>query len=145
MTEKKHKTIHEAGKRKRAYARATITEGKGVIRINSMLLEAFGNNMDRLRIKEPLALSKDIIDASKIDISVNVKGGGYSGQIDAIRTSISRALVAYAAKSKKDDMLKERIISYDRSLIVNDARRTEPHKPSKSSQGPRAKRQKSYR
>ncbi len=141
----KKKVTHEAGKRKTAYARTTITEGKGNIRINSVPLEIYGDEITRLRIKEPLILAKGLVDLDKLDISVVVKGGGSSGQVDAIKTSIARALVSHAKSSKKDDVLREKLIEYDRSLISGDSRRTEPHKPSKSSKGPRAKRQKSYR
>jgi len=143
--DKKTKVAHQSGKRKRAYARATIKEGKGNIRINSFPLSVYGDEMIRLRIQEPLVLSKGIVDVSQVDIIVNAKGGGSSGQTDAIRTAISRALIAYATKSKKDAELRGRLVDYDRTLVSGDSRRTEPHKPSKSSQGPRAKRQKSYR
>jgi len=142
---KKPKTIHEAGKRKRALARTTITEGKGIIRINSVPLEIYGDSLTQLRIREPLILTKKLIDAGKLDININVKGGGFSGQVDAIRTSLARALISYAKSAKKDSALREILVSYDRSLVSGDSRRTEPHKPSKSSKGPRAKRQKSYR
>ena len=147
MSEKKkpEKLVHEAGKRKRAYARATVREGKGVIRINSVPLAIYGDEILRMRIQEPLMIAKQIVDLDKINIEINVKGGGFSGQIDAIKTALSRALVSYAAKIKKDAELREKLVTYDRSLISGDSRRTEPHKPSKSSQGPRAKRQKSYR
>lgn len=145
MSEKKVKLVHEAGKRKRACARVTIREGKGIIRINSVPLGIYGDEILRMRIQEPLMIGKTVVDLDKINIDVNVKGGGFSGQIDAIRTALSRALVSYAAKTKRDAELREKLVSYDRSLISGDSRRTEPHKPSKSSQGPRAKRQKSYR
>jgi len=142
---KKEKIVHEAGKRKRALARATITEGKGIVRINSILLNAYRDGMAQMRVKEPLMIAAPILEIDKIDIKVNVEGGGWSGQIDAVRTAIARALVSYAAKQKKDAELREKLVEYDRTLISGDSRRTEPHKPSKSSQGPRAKRQKSYR
>lgn len=145
MTAKKSKVVHEAGKRKRAYARTTVKEGKGEIRINSKPLAVYGDNLTQLRIKEPLMIAKKFVDLDKIDISVTVKGGGFSGQVGAIKTSIARALIAWAAKAKKDEALREKLVEYDRSLVSGDSRRTEPHKPSKSSSGPRAKRQKSYR
>jgi len=145
MTAKKSKVVHEAGKRKMAYARTTIKEGKGEIRINSKPLAVFGDNLTQLRIKEPLMIAKKFVDLDKIDISVSVKGGGFSGQVGAIKTSIARALITWAAKAKKDEALREKLVEYDRSLVSGDSRRTEPHKPSKSSSGPRAKRQKSYR
>lgn len=142
---KKSSVIHESGKRKTSYARSTIRDGNGTIRINSVPLEVFADETTRLRIWEPVVLSKRFVDISKIDISINVKGGGFSGQADAIRTSISRALLSYAQKSKKEEELREALVDYDRSLVSGDSRRTEPHKPSKSSSGPRSKRQKSYR
>lgn len=142
---KKTKVAHAAGKRKRACARTTIKEGSGIIRVNSVPLNIYGDNLTELRIKEPLLIAKEFVNSEKIDININVKGGGKSGQIDAIRTSLARALMAYVAKEKKDEKLREKFVSYDRSLVSGDSRRTEPHKPSKSSSGPRAKRQKSYR
>ncbi len=142
---KTKKIVHKAGKRKRAYARATIKEGKGSIRINSVPLHIYGDALTQMRIRVPLLLARNVIDLEKLDIEINVKGGGVSGQADAIQTSISRALVDYASTIGKDSELRSQLLSYDRSLISGDSRRTEPHKPSKSSRGPRAKRQKSYR
>ncbi len=142
---KKSKTIHEAGKRKRACAQTTVTEGGGDIRINSVPLGIYGDDLARMRVREPLKVAGGLVDADKLSIRVKVAGGGFSGQTDAIRTSMARALITYAKKSNKDEELRERLIDYDRSLVSGDPRRTEPHKPSKSSKGPRAKRQKSYR
>ena len=145
MAEKKSDIVHESGKRKTAYARTTIKPGKGNIRINSTSLDVYGDRFLRMRIQEPLMIARGIVDPSKLDFVITVRGGGFSGQADAISTSISRALVAYAEKSRKGEELRAKLVAYDRSLISGDSRRTEPHKPSKSSQGPRAKRQKSYR
>ncbi|MEO0250235.1 MAG: 30S ribosomal protein S9 [candidate division WOR-3 bacterium] len=143
MSEKKK--VHEAGKRKTAYARTTVKEGKGSVRINSVPLDVYGNELLRNRIREPLIIASEFIDLNKLDINVDVKGGGRSGQVDAVRTSIAKALIAYASGGKMEESLREKLVSYDRSLVSGDSRRTEPHKPSKSSRGPRAKRQKSYR
>jgi small subunit ribosomal protein S9 len=141
----KKEIYHAAGKRKMALARTSIRPGKGNIRINSIPLEIYGDNMERLRIKEPLMLAKGLVDVDKLDFIIKSSGGGRSGQVDAIRSSIAKALLEYAAKSKKDAQLREKFVEYDRSMVSGDSRRTEPHKPSKSSSGPRAKRQKSYR
>ncbi len=132
---KKTEAIHASGKRKRAIARATLKEGKGKVRINGMFLDNFGDEIARLRIKEPLVLVGDI--ANKIDLNVSVNGGGINGQVDAIRLAIARTLVEYDKKLKKlfDD--------YDRWLLVADVRRKEVCKPNISKA--RAKRQKSYR
>jgi len=134
----KKKILQAVGKRKKAVARAAIRAGSGIIRINSKLLDTI-ERYRRMRISEPLILSGDL--AKKVDIDVNVRGGGIWGQADACRTAIANALLAFS----KDDSLREKFLEYDRTLIVSDARRTEPHKPSRSSKGPRRKKQQSKR
>jgi len=139
MAEKKskQKTIHAVGKRKRAIARATLSNGTGIININSTPLEMIKPRYVKMRIEEGLMLIGDII--KKVNIDVNVKGGGVFGQADAARTAIYKALVKF------DGKLKDMFLDYDRSLLVSDPRRTEPHKPSRSSAGPRRKKQQSKR
>ena len=129
------KAIHTSGKRKRAIARATLKPGKGIIKINNQLLDSFGSEFHKLKIQEPLILAKDT--KNKVDIKVKVRGGGVTGQTDACRVAISRALVKFQANLKKI------FLDYDRGLIVQDVRRKEPRKPNDSKA--RAKRQKSYR
>ena len=132
---KKSNVIHTQGKRKAAIARATLSPGKGKIKINGQYLENYGTDILRLRISEPLVLAKGVI--KKVDLSINVIGGGVNGQADAIRLAMARALVQHDKKLKKvfDD--------YDRLLLVADVRRKEVCKPNDSKA--RAKRQKSYR
>ena len=132
------KTIHISGKRKKAIARATIREGKGIVRINSQNLEVYNPSLARERIKEPLLLAPEI--AEKVNISVKVNGGGWQSQADSIRLAIARGLVEFS-KSKQ---LKQKFIDYDRNLIIADVRRNEPCKPNDSGK-PRAKRQFSKR
>jgi small subunit ribosomal protein S9 len=134
---KMSKVIHTSGKRKRAIARATLTEGTGKVRINKINIEDYTPKMQRMRLKEPLLLAGDLAD--KIDIEVNIKGGGISGQADAARLAIARALVEYT----KGERLRNTFLKYDRQLLVADVRMNEPSKPNDSK--PRAKRQKSYR
>lgn len=131
------KVANGSGKRKRAVARATVREGKGVVRINSMLLNNYNPKLLRMRILEPLIIAGEL--AKKVDVSVNVYGGGISSQSEASRLAIARALVDYS----KDKSLREKYLNYDRHLIVADIRHTEASKPNDSK--PRAKRQKSYR
>ncbi|RLI92923.1 MAG: 30S ribosomal protein S9 [Candidatus Altiarchaeales archaeon] len=133
--------VHKSGKRKTAIARATIKEGKGRIIINSIPLEIYQPEISRLRIQETLMLASDLVDLNKLDISVNVHGGGVLGQADAIRSSIARGLVEF---TDSEDLL-NRYLTHDRTIIAGDHRQTETHKPSQSSKGPRHKRQKSYR
>lgn len=138
MADKKSKVAHASGKRKSAVARATIISGKGVIRINSRPLDLYSPEIAQLRIKEPIIMAGPII--TKININVNVKGGGWSSQAEAIRLAIARALVQYTGSEE----LKKKYLEYDRHLLVADTRRKEPRKPMTHSRA-RAKRQKSYR
>ena len=137
MAEKKSKSnvVHVSGKRKRAVARVTLKPGKGIIRVNRLLLDHYQPETSRMRIMEPLFLAGDI--AKKVDISVNVNGGGFNAQADACRTGIGKALVQLVPA------LKSTFLEYDRALLVSDKRRTEPSKPNDSK--PRKARQKSYR
>lgn len=136
---KKAKIIITVGKRKKAIARAVVREGRGVIRINSVPLDLIQPRYKQMRIKEPLIIAKDLWRSLNID--VNVKGGGIWGQADAVRTAIANGLVSWS----KDEKLKRMYVDYDRSLLVSDPRRTEPHKPSRSKDGPRASKQQSKR
>jgi len=135
------KITHMSGKRKTAVARATIKEGKGRVRVNSVPLETYQPELARLKIQEALMLASDYVDLKKVDISVNSHGGGVFGQAEAISSSISRGLVEFTGS---DDLL-HTYTEHDRTLIAGDHRQTEPHKPSQSRKGPRHKRQKSYR
>jgi len=133
------KIVHTVGKRKTAIARATVREGKGRIRINKIPIELFGPKYLNMKLMEPVILAGDVI--KTMDIDITVKGGGVAGQIDAARTALGKAIVEFTG----DMEIKKKFLEYDRTLLVSDARRTEPHKPSRSTKGPRAKRQKSYR
>ena len=132
------KNIHASGKRKTAIARATLKQGNGLIRINSVPIDLIEPKMSRLKLREPLILAGDF--ASKVDIDVNVAGGGTTSQAEASRLAIAKALVNFT----KSDKLKEVFLNYDRNLIVADVRRKEPAKPNRHGQA-RSKVQKSYR
>ncbi len=133
------KVIQGVGKRKKAIARATIRKGSGKVRVNSVLLDLLEPRYNKMRIQEALILAGDLAD--KVDIDIKVSGGGVWGQADAVRTAIANAMIAFS----KDDNLKKIYLEYDRSLLISDARRTEPHKPSRSSAGPRRSKQQSKR
>lgn len=136
---KKKKTMVVTGKRKRAIARAVIREGNGRIRINSVPLDNIQPRYRQMRIKEAIMLAQEQVKGVNIDVTV--KGGGIWGQADAVRTAIANALVGFY----KDNNLKQTYLDYDRTLLISDARRTEPHKPSRSSAGPRRTKQQSKR
>jgi small subunit ribosomal protein S9 len=131
------KAVVESGKRKRSIARATAKKGSGTVRINSVDLQMYRSPFIRDIIAEPLRMAGK--HTSKLDISVNVEGGGPMGQAQAIRTAIAKAIVSYTA----DEELKQMFMEYDRTLLVSDTRRSEPKK--QLGRGARKKRQKSYR
>jgi len=138
---RKEKIVVAVGTRKRAKARATIRAGKGIIRMNLKPIDNIGSRYIRMRIKEPLILAGNV--ANQVDIDVNVHGGGIWGQADAARTAIANGLIKWQGAVGKD--LKQMYIDYDRSMVISDFRRTEPHKPSRSSAGPRRSKQQSKR
>ena len=129
--------VNTSGKRKTAVARAVVKEGTGKVTINKVPLEVYTPELARLKIKEPLELAPEM--SAKVDVAVNVKGGGVMGQAAAIRTAIARGMVDYF----KDEELEAMFRAYDRSLIINDDRRKLPKNP--LGRGARAKKQKSYR
>src|SRR3989338_5922444 len=132
------KVISTSGKRKTAVARATLREGKGQVRINSILLDIYSNPLARGKIQEPLILAGDEI-VKKVKIDVEADGGGWLGQAEASRLAIARALVGYTGSKK----LERTYLDYDRNLMVADVRFKEQCKPNDSKA--RAKRSKSYR
>ena len=79
------------GRRKSAVARVYVKEGNGKITINKRdLTEYFPSTILQFVVKQPLALL-DVVE--KYDINVNLYGGGYTGQSQALRLAIARALV----------------------------------------------------
>jgi len=130
------KPIHTSGKRKRAVARATLRKGKGIVRINSLLIDFYNPKIAMMKVKEPLILAGDLVKGMNID--VNVFGGGVMSQAEAARLAVGRALVLY------DKKLEKVFQDYDRHLLVADIRRKESSKPNRHGKA-RAKRQKSYR
>ena len=136
----KARVVTSKSKRKEAIARAYIKAGNGSLRINGVDLNAITNVGFKRIVTEPLALfdsAKQM--ANKLDIRVNVRGGGTSAQAHATRGAIAKGLVAYSEGSE----LKSAYLAYDRSLLIDDPRRVEP----KKYKGPkaRARFQKSYR
>jgi len=131
------KVVQASGKRKTAVARATFRSGKGRVRVNSKPLDLLQPELARLKVEEPLKLGGNRL--NRVDISINVTGGGMMGQAAAIRTAIARGLVDWF----NDEELRNLYLAYDRSLLINDTRRKEPKHP--LGRGARKKRQKSYR
>ncbi len=84
-------TLHKIGRRKTAVARVYLSDGKGNITINKReLANYFTTPMLQYKVKQPLVLTDN---ETSFDIKVNVFGGGITGQAEAIRLALSRAMV----------------------------------------------------
>ncbi|SCY27606.1 SSU ribosomal protein S9P [Nonlabens sp. Hel1_33_55] len=91
-------TVHKIGRRKTAVARVYLTEGKGEVTINNKPLDKyFTTGMLQYKVKQPFMLTDDV---DGYDVRVNVFGGGITGQAEAVRLAISRALVEIDADKK---------------------------------------------
>ena len=131
------KVVVASGKRKTAVARAVARKGEGRLRVNRTPIEIFQPELARIKILEPVAIADKKF--GKMDVDVNVKGGGIMGQADAVRTALARVIVEFTG----DEELKEQFLYFDRTLLVNDTRLKLPKK--QLGRGARKKRQKSYR
>jgi small subunit ribosomal protein S9 len=84
--------IHKIGRRKTAVARVYVTEGKGQITVNKKdLAEYLTTSTLQYKVQQPFSLTGT---EGSYDVKVNVFGGGITGQAEAIRLAISRALCA---------------------------------------------------
>ena len=91
-------TVNAIGRRKSAIARIYVNEGKGKITVNDRAFEEyFPLQQTQNIIQQPL----NLVEASnKYDIVVNLKGGGTTGQAEALRLALSRAMVKINPESK---------------------------------------------
>ena len=111
--------INAIGRRKSSVARVYLTEGTGKITINKKdLNQYFPSAILQYVVKQPLQLLEV---AEKYDIKAKLDGGGFTGQSQALRLAIARALVKVNADDKK--ALRQA------GLITRDAREVERKKP----------------
>ena len=111
--------INAIGRRKSAVARVYMSEGTGKITINKKdITEYFPSAIVQYVVKQPL-LALDAVE--KYDIKANLDGGGFTGQSQALRLAIARALVKVNAEDKKT--LK------DQGFMTRDSRAVERKKP----------------
>jgi small subunit ribosomal protein S9 len=139
------------GQRKSSRAVATIAKGTGKVRINNTPAEIITPEIAKELVLTPLTLIGEL--RNRIDIDVQVHGGGFMGQAFASAVAISRALTGQekGGKDPKEhpytrsvrEEIRRKITEYDRHLLSGDSRQTE----SKKFGGPGARRrkQKSYR
>lgn len=111
--------LHAVGRRKTAIARVSIKPGKGVWSVNGKPLETFFPRARyQMRIEQPLAAGEL---SGQFDITVRVNGGGTTGQADAVRMGLARALVAH------DEEL--RGVMRAGGFLTRDSRKVERKKP----------------
>ncbi len=90
--------VNAVGRRKAAIARVIMGEGNGTITINKRPLEVyFPSSILQYIVKQSLATLEA---EGKYDIKVNLDGGGYKGQAEALRLAIARALVKVNPEDK---------------------------------------------
>ena len=91
-------TIHKIGRRKTAVARVYLSDGKGDITVNNKSYDSyFTTEMLKYKVLQPLMLTEN---TESFDIKAKVLGGGITGQAEAIRLAITRALVAIDEEHK---------------------------------------------
>jgi small subunit ribosomal protein S9 len=111
--------INKIGRRKAAVARVYLTKGKGNMTINNKEgKDYFPISTQQFKLNQPFALTDT---EGQYDVKVNVDGGGTTGQVEAIRLAISRALVEINEENKPK--LKEH------GLMTRDPRMVERKKP----------------
>lgn len=97
MEERIH--YYGTGKRKSSTARVFLMPGTGQIVINHRdFQEYFPKKSQQARALQPLALTENV---DKFDVYVNVAGGGISGQADAMRLGVTRALLQFDAELRQ--------------------------------------------
>lgn len=83
--------VQATGRRKESVARVRLRDGSGQITLNGRSLEAYFPTMaSRIRVMEPLQVTQM---SGRFDIDATLEGGGSSGQADALRLGIARALI----------------------------------------------------
>ncbi|MBC7387625.1 MAG: 30S ribosomal protein S9 [Opitutaceae bacterium] len=102
------------GRRKTSVARIYMQAGKGEITINKKALnDYFPSELSRIIVNQPLTILGEV---GKYDININVKGGGTTGQAEAIRLAISRALVQNAPEVKPE-LKKDGLLTRDPRMV----------------------------
>lgn len=111
--------IQTVGRRKTATARVTLRPGTGEWKVNGRTLaEYFPRETHRIRIEEPFRAAGV---AGQFDVTVRVNGGGLTGQADAVRMGLARAIV------KNDE--ETRPVMRAKGLLTRDPRKVERKKP----------------
>lgn len=93
MASAKDSEFYATGRRKESVARVWLKPGTGVMTINGRSMDDyFGRETSKMVINQPLEVLEQL---GKVDMTVNVRGGGLSGQAGAIRHGLARALCVW--------------------------------------------------
>ena len=107
-------TIHTIGRRKASVARIYLSKGKGNIIINGRdYREYFTVDTMQYKLEQPFKITEL---TGKFDVKVNVSGGGTTGQAEAIRLAISRALCKYDSENRSP-LKSERLLTRDSRIV----------------------------
>ena len=110
--------IHKIGRRKTAVARVYVSKGKGNITVNDKDFKSyFTTGTLQYKVNQPLTLTENL---GNFDIKVNVYGGGVTGQAEAVRLALSRAMCELNEEN--------RIILKQEGLLTRDPRMVERKK-----------------
>ena len=114
IVKKQKNNLYATGKRKNSIAKVwLIPNGKGEIKVNKKdLNKYFSRSLFNMIIKQPF----EIINNNNFNVNVSVKGGGLSGQADAIKLAISKALVNYDSKFRVA-LKKEGLLTRDSRVV----------------------------
>ena len=105
---------HKIGRRKTSVARIYLSKGKDKMTINGKdYKDYFPTTSLQYKILQPFKLTNNI---GKFDLSVNVYGGGITGQVEAIRLAISRAL-SEMSDENKSALKKEGLLTRDPRMV----------------------------
>ena len=112
--EKPKNNLYATGKRKNSVARVwLVPNGKGEIKFNKKPInEYFSRSLLHMLIKKPF----EIINNNNFNVIVSVKGGGLSGQANAIKLAISKALVNFDQKFRVD-LKKKGLLTRDSRVV----------------------------
>ncbi|MGV6830112.1 MAG: 30S ribosomal protein S9 [bacterium] len=90
--------IHKIGRRKKSVARVYVAKGKGNITVNKKdMATYFPTPTLQYKVNQPLAMTEN---EGNFDITVNVYGGGTTGQAEAVRLALSRAMCELDAENR---------------------------------------------
>jgi small subunit ribosomal protein S9 len=111
--------IQTVGRRKRSVARVLLTPGTGEWKVNGRpMADYFPRPTHQIRLEEPLKVTDNV---GTFDVTVRVHGGGLTGQSDAVRMGLARALVELDEEN--------RAALRERGMLTRDARQVERKKP----------------